>query len=87
MDLGFSGTYPEVLQGCALQDTPLALSRQGLTSRWREMSKSEFRMPPTCPEHREGSSQIIGLATRSLRALPLRDTSLALSRQGLTMVK
>ena len=52
-----------------------------VTSRWREMSESEFRMPPTCPERREGSSQIRGLAPRSIRAYALLDTSLALSRQ------
>ncbi|MCX6125734.1 MAG: hypothetical protein NTV34_13460, partial [Proteobacteria bacterium] len=57
-----------------------------LTSRWREVSESEFRMPPTCPERSEGSSQIRGLAPRSIRAYALKDTSLPLSRQRLTTV-
>ena len=56
-----------------------------IVSRWREMSESEFRMPPTCPERREGSSQIGGLATRSIRAYALQDTFLALSRQRLVI--
>lgn len=40
-------------------------------------------MPPTYPEHGEGSREISGLATRSIRANALLDTSLALLRQRL----
>ena len=75
MDLGLKSlkSIDPSLDAPLTQDTSVAY----------EIRFRSFRMPPTCPERSEGSSQIRGLAPRSLRALALRDPSLALSRQRL----